>query len=79
MKRIDLRALAVGMFVGAAAVFGIGAVGSTGNMEYEYKVVADRVYDVERKMNNVGAWELVEVEPSADQLVFAVFRRAKQK
>jgi hypothetical protein len=80
MKRIDLKSVALGLLIGGAAVFSMGAVGGTRPVEFEYKVVAGKVWgrELEQLMNGVGPWELVSVEPFAEQHAFAVFRRPKE-
>ena len=81
MKKIDLRSAAVGLILGAAAVFGLGAANQE-RRSMEYHVVAAQLFngDFQRRVENAAAagWVLEEANAFNERYGFAVLSRERQ-
>ena len=69
------------MLIGAGAVLGIAATGSTRNMPMEYRVVGGQGYGaLQTEMNKFGGdnWEFVATSGIGEQGAYAIFRRPRQ-
>ena len=80
MKRIDLKSLALGVLLGAAAVLSIAAVhNSSGQLEFH--VVAGAIFEgsFERNLNKAAAtgWKFEQTATFTDRYGYAVMSRPK--
>jgi hypothetical protein len=85
-NKIDIKSLALGVLLGAAIVFSIGAATPSGSTVWEYKVVRGNIRgnndagELDKYINNAiaGGWDFVSASPLGDQSGFAVLKRGKK-
>jgi hypothetical protein len=81
MKAIEFKNLCVGLCVGAAAVFAMGAAPQE-HKPIEYKVVSGDIWtgDFQKKLNDIApeGWQLQKAESFAERYGFAILTRSKQ-
>ena len=78
MKAIDLKSLIIGVCIGAAALFAMGAVPQE-HKPVEYKVVNGDIWNGEfqKKLNDIAleGWQLQTASNFADRHGFAILTR----
>lgn len=79
MKKIDIKSLLIGSFLGVAIMLSAGAA-TSGRVVREYKVLYGRLstYDLQKQINSSVAdgWEFVSVSgPNDNEYGLAVMRR----
>lgn len=78
MKQIDLKSVGLGLLIGAGAMLGIAATGSTANRPTQYRVIVGNIPDgLQNEMNRAGAenWEFVGTGHVREAQAYAIFRR----
>ena len=85
-KKIDIKALVLGAFVGAAIVFSVAAASANGGRTiWEYKTVAGKVLGAEEKLddainrNIAQGWDFVSASHSIENYGFALMRRESRQ
>ena len=82
MKRIDLKSLSFGVFIGAAAFATVAATTSTEPAAVEFKVVNGAIWEghFQRNLNAAAdeGWKLVESNTFTDRHAYAVMSRPKK-
>jgi hypothetical protein len=80
MKRIEFRSVGIGVLIGAGAMLGVAATGSTRTTPpWEYQVTTGDAHSGEfrSQMNKFGDWEFVATSGVGERSAYAVFRRPK--
>ena len=85
-SKIQMKSLLLGLVLGAAAVFLIGAAASGGRTDWEYRVVSGLTFHrpdppiLEKSINSSVAegWEFVSASGTSQEHGFAIMRRKKK-